>query len=64
MNNHENQPGPMKKQKRHKRRVTTDLGGGRGRNKQKRYLRGVTTDLLDVLIMHCSDTFTQVSFKS
>ena len=45
MNNHENQTGPMKKQKRHKRRVTTDLGGGRGKNKQKRYTRGVTTNL-------------------
>ena len=27
------------------RGVTTDLGGGRGRNNQKRYQRGVTTDL-------------------
>ena len=37
MNNHENQPGPMKKQKRYERGVTNDLGGGQGRNKQKRY---------------------------
>ena len=34
--------------KRDRRRVTTALGGGRGRNKQKRDRRGVTTDLLDV----------------
>ena len=30
---------------RHLRGVTTDLGGGQGRNTQKRHLRGVTTDL-------------------
>ena len=39
-------------QKADTRGVTTDLGGGQGRNKQKgykfRYTRGVTTDLLDV----------------
>ena len=33
------------KQKRDRRRVTTALGGGRGRNKQKRDRRGVTTAL-------------------
>ena len=30
MNNHENQPGPMKKQKRYERGVTTDQGRGGG----------------------------------
>ena len=58
-----NQPGTMKNhekptwnhekpnQKRYPRGVTTDLGGGRGRNNQKRYPRGVTTNLLNVLMM-------------
>ena len=41
-----NQPGTN--QKRYQRRVTTDLGGGRGRNKQKFHQRRVTIDLLDV----------------
>ena len=36
------------KQKLDSRGVTTDLGGGEGRNKQKRDGGGVTTDLLDV----------------
>ena len=36
------------KQKRDRGGVTTDLGGGQGRNKQKRDRGGVTTDLLDV----------------
>ena len=31
--------------KRDRRGVTTDLGGGQGRNKQKRDQRGVTNDL-------------------
>ena len=49
MKNHEKQWKTMKNQeKRDWRGVTTDLGGGRGRNKQKRHLRRVTTDLLDV----------------
>ena len=39
MNNHENQPGPMKKQKRYERGVTTDQGrgGGAGINKNVTY---------------------------
>ena len=35
----------INKQKRDRRGVTTDLGGGQGRNKQKRDRGGVTTDL-------------------
>ena len=54
MKNHENTLKTMEtiittldwdKQKRDSCGVTTDLGGGRGRNKQKRHLGGVTTDL-------------------
>ena len=46
MKNHEKPT--WNKQKRDQRGVTTDLGGGQGRNKQKRHVGGVTTDLLDV----------------